>query len=1217
MAFLKKMCQFFSITVVLTSSLLSNTVDSRYQPTSPYILNPELAIDYIRNITDFRSKARDNANGGYYTNINRQGYSTGANEKALCGQSRIAYAFTRAFMVTGDEEYLEKAHHALKFLYDHGWNNGWYFITDLAGNYLSHWGHNDWWSFQQHYALIGISAMVEATGGNMNWNDGSESDHTWLMRGVNSNYTKLWDSNPATKGYFNYSNRAWTNKWGKGFTPTVDGVTTHALLMALMYDSLNHKQRLIDLANNTVDHLVGSMSVAGAGFPENYDANWNIDYNSTSMDIGHGYKTAWVLQRAYLRNPDHPEYLAGAQYIMKNLWDHGCYDSINGAPFSYLNWQTGAVTSTNKDFWMTEQGFTSGIISYYTATTQEQRDLYLRIADGSINFFMNHIIDPVYGEAYNVVNRDGSTVVDENKGGLFTAGYHSTELGYYAYLYGSLYYHKNPVQLYYYYPQDNTERTFKLTPIAIEENVLKIIGVTLDGVTYTDFNSNTRTIHLPAGVGGKFKVTFGVTPVPTHTIHAQAGTGGSISPAGEITVVENGSQTFTINPVAGYVIRDVMVDGVSAGAIATYTFLNVMADHNISVVLSAIPAFTITATSSSGGTISPSGTITVSEGSSPTISFIPSTGYSISSVVVDGVAIGTAASYTFSNITANHTISVAFAIKTYTITASSGAGGSISPSGAVAVQYGLSQTFTITPSTGYQVSNVLVDGVSVGAVNLYTFSSVAATHIISVSFAVISATVYQINCGGSISSPFTADQYFSGGTVRTVTNTITTTGVTNPAPQTVYQAERYGTVTYTLPNLTVGSQYNVRLHFAELYWTATGKRKFNVVINGTTALSNYDIYASTGARYKAVVKEFSATANASGQIIIKLTNVTDNATIGGIEIIQTTSNAAPTIATVASATPNPVTASTTTLSVLGADDNSEANLTYNWATSGTVPAPVTFSANGTNAAKVITATFTKAGTYTFQATVKDQGNLTATSSVVVTVNQTITTITLTPLSVTVQTSATQQFTGIAFDQFGTQITTSVLNWMVSSGGTISAAGLFTAETVAGGPYTVSATSGTVSGMAQVTIAQTQNSVVVYDDQLATGYANYSWGVTCNLNDASPVKVGSKSLSITYTSGWAGLQIQKTSGTQTHSGFTTYSFWAHGGTSGTRQCQFFTRTNSGQESRHVNVDIPSNTWTQIIIPLSSLGNPTDAKTVLLQERSGKAQPEFNIDLLELK
>ena len=89
-----------------------------------------------------------------------------------------------------------------------------------------------------------------------------------------------------------------------------------------------------------------------------------------------------------------------------------------------------------------------------------------------------------------------------------------------------------------------------------------------------------------------------------------------------------------------------------------------------------------------------------------------------------------------------------------------------------------------------------------------------------------------------------------------------------------------------MPSLTAGAQYTVRLHFAELYQTASGKRKFNVAINGTSVLSNFDIYATAGAAYKAVLKEFTATASSSGQIVIALTNVTDNATIEGIEIIR-------------------------------------------------------------------------------------------------------------------------------------------------------------------------------------------------------------------------------------------------------------------------------------------------------------------------------------------
>ena len=161
---------------------------------------------------------------------------------------------------------------------------------------------------------------------------------------------------------------------------------------------------------------------------------------------------------------------------------------------------------------------------------------------------------------------------------------------------------------------------------------------------------------------------------------------------------------------------------------------------------------------------------------------------------------------------------------------------------------------------------------------------------------------------------------------------------------------------------------------------------------------------------------------------------------------------------------------TTALSVLGADDAGEAALTYTWSTTGSPPASVSFSANGTNAAKNTTASFTKAGTYNFQVVIRDAGNLTATSPVTMTVSQTLTSIVVAPASASVVINATQQFSATARDQFATALTSQPsFSWMVSGGGTISASGLFTAGATPGGPFTVTATSGAVNGTAQVTV----------------------------------------------------------------------------------------------------------------------------------------------------
>ena len=115
--------------------------------------------------------------------------------------------------------------------------------------------------------------------------------------------------------------------------------------------------------------------------------------------------------------------------------------------------------------------------------------------------------------------------------------------------------------------------------------------------------------------------------------------------------------------------------------------------------------------------------------------------------------------------------------------------------------------------------------------------------------------------------------------------------------------------------------------------------------------------------------------------------------------------AGPTITQAASATPSPVTGKTTVLSVSATDPSGTSGLTYTWITTGTPPAAVTFSANGTNAAQSVTATFTEAGSYTFQVTVTDPSGYIVTSSVTVVVNQSLTTIKVSPSSITVAAAA--------------------------------------------------------------------------------------------------------------------------------------------------------------------------------------------------------------------
>lgn len=148
------------------------------------------------------------------------------------------------------------------------------------------------------------------------------------------------------------------------------------------------------------------------------------------------------------------------------------------------------------------------------------------------------------------------------------------------------------------------------------------------------------------------------------------------------------------------------------------------------------PSYTITASSGAGGNITPSGAIQVTEGSNRTFTISPSVGYQIAEVLVDGLSVGAVSSYTFSNVTSDHSLSATFQqVPTYTIVASAGSGGNISPSGNVSVPEHFDQNFSITAQSGYTIADVVVDGQSVGPVNDYSFVNVVADHSISVSFA--------------------------------------------------------------------------------------------------------------------------------------------------------------------------------------------------------------------------------------------------------------------------------------------------------------------------------------------------------------------------------------------------------------------------------------------------------------------------------------------------
>jgi len=169
-----------------------------------------------------------------------------------------------------------------------------------------------------------------------------------------------------------------------------------------------------------------------------------------------------------------------------------------------------------------------------------------------------------------------------------------------------------------------------------------------------------------------------------------------------------------------------------------------MTKPNYITVTAPINRYNLTVSSTSGGSVTTPGEGTYTYNASQVVNLVATADANYHFVNWTG-NVGTIGNVTSAttNITmnGNYTIVANFAIKTYTITATAGANGNISPSGAVSVNCGANQTFNITADSCYNIANVSVDGSPVGAVASYTFTNVTANHTISATFSAITCTL--------------------------------------------------------------------------------------------------------------------------------------------------------------------------------------------------------------------------------------------------------------------------------------------------------------------------------------------------------------------------------------------------------------------------------------------------------------------------------------------
>lgn len=299
--------------------------------------------------------------------------------------------------------------------------------------------------------------------------------------------------------------------------------------------------------------------------------------------------------------------------------------------------------------------------------------------------------------------------------------------------------------------------------------------------------------HVTKMSGSNLNLQIGGTNPVTHFDQTTTTGTDSLNGALNISLVNSYVPTlgdsFIVNNYGTRIGQFSSVNGTIPGGLAW----NIFYRPTYAVIRAGNPSnLTISATAGANGSISPAGNVSVVYNANQTFTFTPANNYVIDSVIVDGSYVGNNSSYTFNNVTINHTIHVTFRIPGYTINASKSGPGTISPSGAVAVNNGGSQTFTITPNnTCSKIDSVIVNGTYIGTPASYTFNNVTSNQTIRAVFgnnnAITSNSGVFSFCAGSsltlsASSGFNAYSWSNGATSQSIsvssagTYTVTVTG---------------------------------------------------------------------------------------------------------------------------------------------------------------------------------------------------------------------------------------------------------------------------------------------------------------------------------------------------------------------------------------------------------------------------------------------------------
>jgi anti-anti-sigma factor len=479
-------------------------------------------VKQVRQICDFYLNAQFPDGhidfSQYRTQITVEGTKVGnAMRQETDTISRMVYGFATAYLLTGEDKYLEGAEKGTEYLREHlrfiDHKDDivyWYHAVDVKGGHErkifgSEFGddYDAIPAYEQIYALAGPTQTYRITG-----DPAIRSDIEMTL-----NLFQKYYRDPEKGGYFSHldpvtfdpkAESLGQNRGKKNWNSVGDHAPAYLINLVLASGDPKHVEMLVDTGDTITKYF---QDYDNAPFvQEKFFEDWKKDehwgWQQNRGVVGHNLKIAWNLMRIHSLAPkqEYVEFARKIASVMPSIGGDqqrcGWYDVMerklsDGQKFHRYAWHD------RKAWWQQEQGILAFLIMDGILDEPEYKKLARESVAFYNAFFLDHDSNGVY---FNVLATGIPYLMgtERLKGSHSMSGYHSTELCYLSAVYSNLLVTKQPLDLHF-KPKPGAfgDNVLRVSPDILPPGSIKIEEVWIDGARWTDFDAENLTVNLP------------------------------------------------------------------------------------------------------------------------------------------------------------------------------------------------------------------------------------------------------------------------------------------------------------------------------------------------------------------------------------------------------------------------------------------------------------------------------------------------------------------------------------------------------------------------------------------------------------------------------------------------------------------------------------------------------------------------------------------------